>query len=275
MKPRLPTQKGLDAFVLVGVVVALGLVVIALRAFWVVPGIPTAGQPQALPVGVSPVVEPYPILSTARALLPTTNRLTPTPRPYPIPTTVEPTVQWTPPPIPKPDDPYFLLIAPEPSRPEPKDLAREVTIVVIGTVTKVHDPRWTTKDGSRPENPWFPEYQHTIYRPVEIEVTQLLKGQGLSQTIVIFALGGKVGQDSVVYEPQAMQDYQLGERVVLFLTPNHYSFNNAPLLEVYDRYTISSDDQAINSFQTLPLQKLIEMINSVLNLTPVPTATNN
>ena len=259
-------SRGIEGTILVLVVVVLGAAVAFIGR--------SATAPRAASVATAPPVPEtafaYPVPWTQGPaptlnIPPATPYVTPA---YPIP----PTATFPPPPpqpTPRASDPYHLTVAAEPSYWQPDDMTKFAPIVIVGAVTKVHPPRWTTPDGTRPSNPWTTDNRETIYKPVEITVTQYLKGAQQQQRLLIFAVGGTIGQDSVAYSPEALLTFHEGEQVVLFLIESRYSLEDIVLLNVVDHYTITSDSKAKNYFQTVPQQQLLDAVRSAaIHLTP-------
>lgn len=165
-------------------------------------------------------------------------------------------------PTPNPDDPVHIGVAGEESG-NIEISTDQASIIAIGTVKQVMPARWSTPDGLRPANPreTSPEGYliHTIFRPVLLEVEQYLKGEQSQRELLLFAWGGTVGADSVEISGDPYE-FREGERVIVFLVPDHRTHNNSPLLGIVERYTITPDGQAVNSLRSVPLQELIKEI---------------
>jgi hypothetical protein len=140
----------------------------------------------------------------------------------------------------------------------------ESPIVVIGTVRQVLPARWTTSGGGRPARVRDPHLTAGIFRPVLLEVEQYLKGQRPQQQLMLFAVGGQIGQDSFVIEPDYLYSFQEGERVVLFLKPYQGPVDKAqahrPFYYPMERYTITPEGHAENYYRTVPLEELLTEI---------------
>jgi hypothetical protein len=150
--------------------------------------------------------------------------------------------------VPNPTDPYNLYITGE--RVTDIDLVvRQSSLIVLGTIVEVQPPRWTTKDGERPENPW--NRQYGIFTPVIVRIDQSVKG-GVSETYVsLWGCGGVIGVDSEICENESSNgvganSFQVGQRVVVFLTSGGTLDVTAPYIGIRDRYTILDNDMAVN-----------------------------
>ena len=142
-------------------------------------------------------------------------------------------------------------------------------LIVQGTVTQILAARWTTADGKRPANPHAADNWASIYTPVLLRLTQTLKGEVVQPEIVIAAIGGTVGLDSVEWETDKSQNFKQGDNVVLFLGSSVSYEYAGPLTKelgrtvwhAYTRYDVTSDGQAINVDRRLPLADLVNEIN--------------
>lgn len=201
------------------------------------------GVPTPWPTIVFPPMTPVP---TARNAIEAgmQDRITPTPPP-PLPT-------------PKASDPYHMKINGA-RLPLPERITKEATVVAIGAVKQILPARWTTPDGKRPANPHAPPYQ-TIYRPVVLEVQQYLKGPQPQPQLLLWVLGGTVGQDSVEYQVDDLFTFREGDRVVVYLVSEGRTLNTSPLLTPRDRYTVTKDGRAGNGYRNLSLRQLIDEI---------------
>jgi hypothetical protein len=166
-------------------------------------------------------------------------------------------------PTPKPSDPYQLEIAGA-RYPSPAQVTNDASMIVIGTVMQVGQARWTTSSDARPANPHDMTNRHSIYRPVVLEVEQYLKGAQPQPQLLIWALGGRVGKDSVTYTVDDLYTFHKGDRVLVYLVPHSQSLNNQPLLRPRDRYLITPDNQATNVYRDLPLLDLIGEIQTLV-----------
>lgn len=161
-------------------------------------------------------------------------------------------------PTPDPSLPYQVVVHID-RVPSTTISTEDAEVIVIGTVKHVSSARWTTPDGQRPANP--STARQDIFRPVLIEAEEYLKGQRPERQLHIFAWGGVVGQDSARREPDAMDEYREGERVVVFLKAHNSSNHEAALQgqqfwNTMEHYTITADGQAANYYGTIPLQQL-------------------
>lgn len=149
-------------------------------------------------------------------------------------------------------------------------------LIVIATVLEVRPARWTTRDGSRPANPHDRQNPYGIYTPVFVQVSQVVKGAVPSTRLALAVPGGVIGVDSIRYG-DGLHNFEVGQQVVLFLKPR----NTLPPVELeglptwHDNYsyTVTPTQQAVNSYQTLPLQELLNIIASVAGPSPIPNIT--
>jgi hypothetical protein len=174
----------------------------------------------------------------------------------PVPTGVYSGAPGTPPPpapLPTtdPSAPFDLVVQARRAS-SPQFVARQAEVIVTGTVRQVMPARWTTVNGQRPSNPHA--LTESIFTPVLIEVETYLKGQQQLQ-LLLYAPGGRVGQDVIRYEPNDFT-FRNSERVIMYLTKWDRLIDNKELWNIIDRYTISSNGQAVNSQRELPLQQL-------------------
>src|SRR5207237_7430973 len=101
----------------------------------------------------------------------------------------------------------------------------------------------------------------TIYTPVLVEVEQYLKGGQPQRQLLVYAIGGTVGQDWIALS-DGSATFQEGERVVLFLSGRvgePLANSGRPLWDIYERYTVI-ENMATNSYRTLPLQQLLDEV---------------
>ncbi|MBA3943988.1 MAG: hypothetical protein H0X37_05430 [Herpetosiphonaceae bacterium] len=145
--------------------------------------------------------------------------------------------------------------------------AKGSTIIVIGTIKQVEPARWTTADGRRPANPQAA--RHVIFRPVTLEVERYLKGQLPQQQLRVFAWGGSIGKDRFEQYPDYLYTFRVGERVVLFLhlydpTGIEAGLQGVQFWGPVEHYTITTDNQAVNFYRTVPLQQLLDEITMTL-----------
>lgn len=219
-------------------------------------------QPSATQIGAStptPSIDPaYPgVPSTPLPLI----TLSPLPSTPPAPTHAP----RTPLPTKSADDPYTVVMMAAPRKPRTEFSTKESTIIVEGHVTKLLPPRWTTSDGKGPDNPQTADFTSLIYTPVEIQVDRYLKGELRLEQVIVFAQGGKIGADWVQWEGDDLFTFHGGDDVVLFLAANPQlpRLGSTSLLEIREHYTIK-DGQAVNSIRKVPLQQLLQEIDTAL-----------
>lgn len=225
------------------------------------PGTPgTPGDlptPTAMPTALGTVVlptaptEPYPRsgIRTPETIL--------TPLPYSTP---------------RPEDPLRLVVAPARVA-NPSQATARSAVIIIGTVVEIRQARWSTPDGRRPPNPRDPQ-SPSIFTPVFLQVAQVLKGVNVPPLLAIAIPEGSVGDDSVRYS-DGIYSFQIGQQVALFLTPRQnmpQQIDTQPAWSIVERYTVTAEQQATNSYQTLPLPQLLSIISSVVNSQPTPSA---
>ncbi|HEY1014408.1 MAG TPA: hypothetical protein VGE07_16995 [Herpetosiphonaceae bacterium] len=135
--------------------------------------------------------------------------------------------------------PYIVQGYAELSAILPGDQARESEMVVDGIVTAIGPDRWTTPTGRRPSDP--SAHLEALFRPVTIQVQTLLKGDSPSGEILIMAMGGQLGSDQLTLSPAETSVFSVGERVVLFLSPQTRVRlpDGPPLYQINGRYTIT------------------------------------
>jgi hypothetical protein len=228
------------------VMLAVGVVAIGVYQFAPLRTPPAAMQPSAsgqhsadaayptplIPMDESGVLPPY-----VATPIPQADNRTIT---YPLPPTAT-IVSPTNPPTPKPSDPYHVRVSAELNPALPRYWTEIVPVVLRGTVVKVLPDRWTTNDGTRPENPFT--YEESIYRPVEIRVSEQLKGTISTSSLWIMASGGRVGDDLVEIYPDTQSRFAVGDDAVVFLTLDQapaITLDGHPLYHVYERYRIES-----------------------------------
>ena len=227
---------------------------------WLTPVGPTTTLPPQTPKpGETGVPTPFPI----RALPPITPAIVgsedfeavPTTRPY------------TPLPTPRPEDPYGLDICADRIPGTIKYSYEFASVVVIGTVRQVDASRWTTPDGKRPANPWAADNRDFIFTPVLIQVESYLKGEQSHSELLLLAIGGTVGQDTVGLCGDKSNTFHTGERVVLFLNPARptdqiNAIGGRPLWRASERYTLTPDRNVTNGYSKLSLQQLLDEIKA-------------
>jgi len=172
-------------------------------------------------------------------------------------------------PIPPSSAPYNQQIFASQGPPNVQQATSYSDLVVQGAVTQVLTARWTTADGKRPANPHAADNRDSIYTPVLIRLTKMLKGQVSQPEIVVSTIGGTVGLDSVEWGSDTSQTFKQGDNVVLFLgKPGSFPYVEPLTNELgrtvwhaYIRFDVTTDGQAINVRSTLPLADLINEIN--------------
>lgn len=168
-----------------------------------------------------------------------------------------------PPAEPQPDDPYVLTISGTRINDHTVRL-QDTSIVAIGTVRQIQSPRWTTADGKRPVNPHARNNAASIHRPMVFEVEEYLRGQQPQRTLLISLFGGSVGRDSVTFSMDDRYEFQEGQRYLVYLSPlargKGQSPVDGPKWDLVDRYILTSDGQATNVLESVPLEQLREEI---------------
>jgi hypothetical protein len=241
---------------------SLGVVVAFLAPNKAVHESPTNSAPASNPITLAPSAPP--VLPTLPPIGPS-----PTPEDPNAPITEVPILtprvlipRTVPSPI--PSDPYEIIVNGERGIFDPKEITKMSEVVVVGTVRKVMPARWTTADGKRPSNPHAPDNTHTIYRPVLIDIELPIKGIQNKQSLILFAWGGVVGNDSARSSMDNLYTFNQGDRVVVFLNKQGNNLNNEPLWSIIEHYTIDGQDNANNGYQSIPLQKLLDDVRSAL-----------
>jgi hypothetical protein len=200
---------------------------------------PAPGTPEKAPTA-GPDTQETPIPVPFPGVTATTGYPTPEPRP-PLNTAVPYLPQAFP--TPGPEAPYNLRASGH-HLPNTMIETGFSTLVVIGSVSRVFPAQWSTVDGKRPANPHISPPQYTIYRPVEVETEQTLKGAEVRQ-LHLLTYGGEVGEDSVRQESNMENEFFVGERALLFLIePIGYlprAWNGNQLWQILQHYTITAD----------------------------------
>lgn len=223
------------------------------------PAVPVLPETPAIihnPAYPAPVAreEPRIPLPTALAVIPSY------PGPEPLPTRSPP--RGEPQPTPLPEEPFNATVAASLVT-DIQFLTEHASMIGIGTVKEILGPRWSTPDGGRPANPHTFEY--TIYKPVTIEVEQVVKGDHAAHQIRVMALGGQIGRDSVSYDPDLYM-FSAGERVLLFLqsTPQAPTFEGATVIPIADHYTLTPDGAAGSFHRKAALPQLLQEIQQAM-----------
>lgn len=146
-------------------------------------------------------------------------------------------------------------------------------LIVIATVKKVGPARWTTPDGKRPVNPWASDNIDYIYTPITIVIQEQIVNKArlnaqAGTELHLKGYGGVVGKDSLSWGGDDLFQFIEGDKVLVFLArPQglvHPEIDKAGLLEVYDRFTITKDNEAVNSYHKLPLDQVLSQIQTVI-----------
>lgn len=95
-----------------------------------------------------------------------------------------------------------------------------------------------------------------VATPVRIAVEQVILGQEGQSEIVVYALGGAVGSDKVVYESDDLYSFTPGDRVVVFVKDQSVRVAGAPKLTVVEKYSIIDGELATNKHRSIPLENL-------------------
>ena len=172
---------------------------------------------------------------------------------------------------PAPNDPHQVTIMPARDG-NPRLPAMSNQLIVTATILEVRAARWTTPDGRRPANPHGVQNPYGIYTPMFAQVNQILKGTISSVTLPVIVPGGMVANDYIRYG-DGIFDFVVGQKVVLFLQPRTLApvdLDGIPAWQVSYRYTITAEQTATNSYQSLPLQELLNTISNVIG-TPMVT----
>ena len=254
----------IETLLLIGLVVAVGLGVVALNRLRQATNIQTAAQDLQTGRPASTDTDVNLLAETA-----TPDDVTPSPFP-----TLDPSATFpqSPPATLRPEDP-MIGAACGLRETDINTVVADSTTIVRGTITQVPPARWSTPDGRRPANPHDPQSTgNIIYRPVVMRVDEYLKGEQPRRALVLLARGGTVGQDSFNYCGDPLYTFQKGEQVILFLRPPEEGLGTIPpettggppLLAIVEHYTINSDGQAVNINRQVPLQQLLDEIQAAI-----------
>lgn len=142
-------------------------------------------------------------------------------------------------------------------------------VIFIGTVLEVGPARWTTVDGKRPANPHSPENKDTIFRPVRVIAETHLKGIHKQTEFVLMAYGGVVGKDALEWAGDDLQSFTPNERVLVFLSnppqlSQYVASTKLALWKLDDKFTLTSDGMAFNTYKKMPLDQLLAEIQSAV-----------
>lgn len=95
--------------------------------------------------------------------------------------------------------------------------ARDVDLVVQGTVTEVLPPVWTTPDGHPPASPEERDPLVHIRTPMRLSVERVFKGAAVGNSLVFSVVGGRIGDTEWRMMEGTQGSYQVGDRVILLL----------------------------------------------------------
>lgn len=245
----------------------------------------TSDVPPPVPTSITPGVgQPTPV-----TLVPTF--IGETPKPYvppPSPTTGSATITPIPPgwndpdfsnpptpsvypklpPTPQPSDPINAVLNAE-RVPAINYSSKKAELIVVGKVTKVGPSRWSTPDGKRPPNPWAKDNQDYIYTPITVTVSSNIMGTAPKTELLIKGYGGVVGKDSLRWGSDDLYDFIEGDQVILFLFRTQgvdvlKDRTHLDIWEVADRFSITKDGQAVNTYHKMPVPQLLDAINQAL-----------
>lgn len=154
------------------------------------------------------------------ALLPACGAATPTRTPIPAPFGARcPEQKRRPGPL--PGSPYMFVSVAERLASSFAGRVREhATLIVLGTVREIGAARWTTPDGTRPDNPQANRFG--IVTPVRVGVEQIAKGSYALPEPYLAEPGGTIGLDCAYYGggsgPRPRQP-SVGQRALYLLAP--------------------------------------------------------
>lgn len=165
---------------------------------------------------------------------------------------------------PRPSDPLRVTIAAARDG-NPRLATTLSTLVITGTVVEAQSARWSTPDGRRPADPRDQQSPYGIITPMFLRVDRLVLGVAVPVRLAAVIPEGAVGEDYVRYS-DGIYSFSAGQQVVLFLKPSKLPpliLDGLPTWDIIDRYTVTPTQQATNSYQTLPLQDLRDIIVTV------------
>ncbi|WNY23570.1 hypothetical protein MmiHf6_08790 [Methanimicrococcus hongohii] len=133
-----------------------------------------------------------------------------------------------------------------------EDMNKYSDLIVLGTVTKISDPKWSTVSGKQPVGITIKEVMEkdgkylyytfdykeneTIYTDITFLVNECYKGELTSKEITIRSFGGTIGEFRMNdFDYLNPEDFKEGEEILLYLTedrmgitkdigPEHYIF---------------------------------------------------
>lgn len=127
-----------------------------------------------------------------------------------------------------------------------KNFARDVDVIMIGTVKSIDGPRQNKVKGM-------------IFSHIVVEVEQYLKNPQPGKQIKIKRLGGRIGNEEIIVEDEPQ--FNVGERVLLFLGTDHkkdfvvYAGDSG-------KFTLDNDIAIGSENERIPLADLIEQIKT-------------
>lgn len=151
------------------------------------------------------------------------------------------------------------------SSPEPATPAQFADAIVQGRVVSVGEPRWTTPDGERP--PGFADNRllsgdYTIYDRAVVEVSRVIAGEGVPESIAVTSWGGRrdgVSAFNIDIGPVFAPD----QEVVLFLhEPGKDLFLPRENWSVLQAYQVFGDTAWHGDAPYVPLVELIAAIGA-------------
>lgn len=128
-----------------------------------------------------------------------------------------------------PDTPQFgVTVSGYPVFFPPEEATRKSDLVVVGTVGKLSDARWSTPDGKAPPDAGRGHPEFFIYRTAAVDVETVLAGNASVRSVPVTVFGGQA--DGIVMEASDIgPDLKKGDRVILFLNrPGHPGLPMAP-----------------------------------------------
>ncbi len=141
----------------------------------------------------------------------------------------------------------------------------KAAVILLGRVQEIGSARWTTVDGQRPADPRSADSPYTIFRPVRVQVDTVLKGTYADQAIQLYAIGGVVEADSVLWPGDDLYTFNAGELILIFVNqyPTTPILNGSLLWELVDKFTIL-DNQAVNTYNHRPLHDVVRTITTLV-----------
>ncbi len=161
------------------------------------------------------------------------------------------------------------------------DLIAESDLIVVGKLDSVYPSRWNTPNGRLPRGTTV--YSITsdkmIFTDVNINLTQIIKGEKNQNVVRIRSLGGVVEQDQMIADDVIPE---FGKNYLLFLSqeirptenfdPIHYwTFGYQGIYEITDGKAVSVKDEWILEDLIAYIQESLSTEIPSLTLSPVPT----